>query len=408
MSAPCAQVGAVVRFYHLSETSDFKEFAEIVTPDIKWRQRGLLQGKVTYSGAEEVHNALLALHNDYQDLSFVVNTYAEEEGRVVLFWTTTGTNRVGLFGMAPTFKRSTFSGISVVTLSPDGSGRIQEVVEYRQPTYEEMAAHLNRELPGPERAAVDRLLLRGHAAPKRTDGAQGSNYYCELPSTREVDPMWRVRAVQAATEWVESWTPGPDLENMVRADIEEYNIYSWPDFEQDVVGRDALEERRSRSSQDAVVIRDTIADSSTNVVAVHWFDFEQVAHGHGHQQPAAAAKAPQGAAGGAQGVPDVALPRQQPARSHEHGSVEMKDGHFRVHLSSTNAGRASVGSEDEGASEVVPAASRLHKYRGVTLFRLDEDCKLAWMVTFRELKASELSTFMAPSKQTAAAVGQQR
>ncbi len=35
----------------------------------------------------------------------------------------------------------------------------------------------------------------------------------------------------------------------VRADIEEYNIYSWPDFEQDVVGRDALEERRSRSSQ---------------------------------------------------------------------------------------------------------------------------------------------------------------
>ncbi len=104
----------------------------------------------------------------------------------------------------------------MVTLSPDGSGRIQEVVEYRQPTYEEMAAHLNRELPAPQRSAVDRLLLRGHAAPKRTDGAQGSNYYCELPSTREVDPMWRVRAVQAATEWVESWTPGPDLENMVR------------------------------------------------------------------------------------------------------------------------------------------------------------------------------------------------
>ncbi len=88
--------------------------------------------------------------------------------------------------------------------------------------------------------------------------------------------------------------------------------------------------------QDAVVIRDTIADSSTNVVAVHWFDFEQVAHGHGHgqqQQPAAAAaaaaKAPQGAAGGAQGVPDVSLPRQQPARSHDHGSVEMRDGHLR-------------------------------------------------------------------------------
>lgn len=37
MSAPCAQVGAVVRFYHLSETSNFKEFTEIVTPDIKWR-----------------------------------------------------------------------------------------------------------------------------------------------------------------------------------------------------------------------------------------------------------------------------------------------------------------------------------------------------------------------------------
>lgn len=131
-----------------------------------YRQRGLLQGKVTYSGAEEVHNALLALHNDYQvgahgssyrkyaqqqhitgmlhhdrpyrrpktsqlwvgkneprltsssgcppcalkDLTYVVNTYAEEEGRVVLFWTATGTNRGGLFGMAPTFKRSTFSG----------------------------------------------------------------------------------------------------------------------------------------------------------------------------------------------------------------------------------------------------------------------------------------------------------
>lgn len=31
--------------------------------------------------------------------------------------------------------------------------------------------------------------------------------------------------------------------------MEEFNIYSWPDFEQDVVGVDALEERRSRSTQ---------------------------------------------------------------------------------------------------------------------------------------------------------------
>lgn len=38
-------------------------------------------------------------------------------------------------------------------------------------------------------------------------------------------------------------------EPQVRDDIEEFNMYSWPDFEQDMVGRDALEERRSRNSQ---------------------------------------------------------------------------------------------------------------------------------------------------------------
>lgn len=58
--------------------------------------------------------------------------------------------------------------------------------------------------------------------------------------------------------------------------MEEFNIFSWPDFNQDVVGRDALEERRNRDQTHAVVIRATTADSATNLVAVHWNDFEQV------------------------------------------------------------------------------------------------------------------------------------
>jgi hypothetical protein len=34
---PCAQVTAVFNFYHLAENSDFKDFAKVVTPDVKWR-----------------------------------------------------------------------------------------------------------------------------------------------------------------------------------------------------------------------------------------------------------------------------------------------------------------------------------------------------------------------------------
>ncbi len=101
-------------------------------------------------------------------------------------------------------------------LSSDG--RIREVIEYRQPTHEEMAANLRRNLPGPQHSTIERLLLRGHAAPARTSGSGGASY-CQLPSSRSIDPMWRVRAVQAATEWVENWTPGPDLENMVGAAV---------------------------------------------------------------------------------------------------------------------------------------------------------------------------------------------
>lgn len=37
LDAPCAQVTCAVKFYHLSETNDFKDFASIVTPDVKWR-----------------------------------------------------------------------------------------------------------------------------------------------------------------------------------------------------------------------------------------------------------------------------------------------------------------------------------------------------------------------------------
>lgn len=31
-----------------------------------------------------------------------------------------------------------------------------------------------------------------------------------------ITPEWRVRSVQAAVEWVENWTAGPDLADMVR------------------------------------------------------------------------------------------------------------------------------------------------------------------------------------------------
>ncbi|GLC36641.1 hypothetical protein PLESTB_000125100 [Pleodorina starrii] len=407
LDAPCAVVGCAVRFYHLSETNDFKDFSAIVTPDVKWRQRGLLQGKQTHNGAEAVHSALLELHNAYQDLTFSVINYAEEEGRVAVFWTAVGTNRVGMFGMPPSFKRSTFSGVSLVSLNSEG--RICEVIEYRQPTHEEMEAHLRRDLPAPQNTTIQRLLMRGHANPAPADAGAGSGSYCQLPASRSIDPMWRVRAVQAATEWVENWTPGPDLEKMVRDDIEEFNIYSWPDFEQDVVGRDALEERRSRNSQDAVVIRGTIADSTTNIVAVHWFDFEQSPpNGEAAAATAAAAAATGSGAAGASapapGMPQEALPRQQPTLHPEHGSVEVKNGHLRVHLSPTSSLRRSLGSEDDigGAFGTGP---RLHKFRGVTLFRLDDDCKLAWLVTFRELKTTELDTYLS-RKQPAAALGQ--
>ncbi|KAG2446682.1 hypothetical protein HYH02_008250 [Chlamydomonas schloesseri] len=414
LDAPCAQVSCAVKFYHLSETNDFKDFASIVTPDVKWRQRGLLQGKLTLSGAEPVHAALLDLHNAYQDLTFTVNTYAEEEGRVALFWTAVGINRLSMFGVPASFKRSTFSGVSMITL--DSDGRISEVIEYRQPTHEEMEAHLRRDLPGPQQAKIERLIARGHLTPTTNTGAPAAGgTFCQLPASRAVDPMWRVRAVQAATEWVENWTPGPDLESMVREDMEEFNIYSWPDFEQDVVGVDALEERRSRSTQDAVVIRETIADSTTNIVAVHWFDFEPEERAKPAWSSSAAASAAAAAAAAASSpLPEKAIPREQPTLHPEHGSVEMtKNGHLRVHLSPTSSMRRSLGSEDDigGTFGTVGPSGRMHKFRGVTLFSLDEDCKLAWQVTFRELKTSELNTYLLePAKQTASATaaGQQR
>lgn len=104
----------------------------------------------------------------------------------------------------------------MVTL--DKEGRIAEVIEYRQPTHEEMEAHLRRDLPGQQQANIERLIARGHQTPTtNTSAPAAGSSFCQIPASRSVDPMWRVRAVQAATEWVENWTPGPDLESMVRA-----------------------------------------------------------------------------------------------------------------------------------------------------------------------------------------------
>ncbi|PNH09257.1 hypothetical protein TSOC_004125 [Tetrabaena socialis] len=57
-----------------------------------------------------------------------------------------------------------------------------------------------------------------------------------------------------------------------------------------------------------------------------------------------------------------------------------------------------MGSEDElGGPAFGLMGDRLHKFRGITLFRLDDDCRLAWSVTFRELKATELDTYSKPA-----------
>lgn len=42
------------------------------------RQRGLLQGRATLRGAEQVRNALKQMHTSYQDLQYNVNLAAEE------------------------------------------------------------------------------------------------------------------------------------------------------------------------------------------------------------------------------------------------------------------------------------------------------------------------------------------
>ncbi len=97
------------------------------------------------------------------------------------------------------------TGVSLVYLTDDG--RIKELIEYRQPTHEEMLAFLRRDPQHPD-PAVERLLLRGHAVPQ-------SNSYCHVEYGQEISPSWRVQAVQLATEWVETWTPSMSLEDMV-------------------------------------------------------------------------------------------------------------------------------------------------------------------------------------------------
>lgn len=89
------------------------------------RQRGLLQGNRTMTSAETVHAACLEAHTAYQDLTYTVNASAEENGRCVLFWTASGTNRVGLFGRPATFHKSTFSGgVLCARVFGGGGGRL--------------------------------------------------------------------------------------------------------------------------------------------------------------------------------------------------------------------------------------------------------------------------------------------
>lgn len=393
--SPC--VATAHQFYHLTETNDFSSFAKLLAPDVKWRQRGLLQGRRTYVGAESVHKACLDMHATYMDLNYTVNAFAEEGGRSVLFWTASGVNRVGLFGRPATFHRSTFSGVSLVYLTDDG--RIKEIIEYRQPTHEEMVAFLRRDPQHPD-PAVERLLMRGHAVPQ-------SDAYCHVDYGKEISPSWRVQAVQLATEWVETWTPSMSLEDMITKDMEEFHSFGWPDFDADLVGRKALWARCAKSAQEGVLIRDTFADSATNIVAIHWHDFEQLEvvqqellaeaqkqaralkqETAAKSAAAAAAAAPPSAAD--RDLPDRALPREQPSLHPEHGSVEMVNGQPIVHLSPARRSTASIDDPPAlpGGDETLELP-QMHKYRGVSLFGLDADCKLAWEVTFRELKASE-------------------
>lgn len=69
LDAPCAVVSCAVRFYHLSETSDFKDFASIVTPNVKWRRVERLRAvRIGYSSGCSYRSGL------YGILSFGANS----------------------------------------------------------------------------------------------------------------------------------------------------------------------------------------------------------------------------------------------------------------------------------------------------------------------------------------------
>lgn len=340
-------------------------------------------------GVDAVRDSLKHMHSNYQDLIYRLNMTAEEADKVVLYWTATGTNRTPVLGSGPSYRKSVFSGVSIVYLATDG--RVQEVVEYRQPTHEEMVAFFNPE-SGP---SVQQLLAKGHLYPSEEDTHQavGSVTVDQSFAGPQVDQSWRDRAVSAATEWVETWTPGPDLEQLIREDFEEYNRYSWPDFEANVGGKAAIAERCGRSSQQVVSILDTIADSSVNLIAVHWTDVAvtlspaQLAAPTPHPGDATSSGkgANPSAAGPHSDLPNTALPREQPAPDPLHpGSVTLtKDGHLRVKLSPANLSKASSSQDEPGPSQ------RPFKVRGVTLFQLDPECRMAWSITFRELTPAE-------------------
>lgn len=242
---------SVLRYFRAVETHHLDWFSQLSAPTVAYRARGLLQGSgFDTRGPTNIYAELSKKYEQYTDLVYSIHTYAEEGNQLMLHWTATGTNRVGVFNKPATYEPSIFSGATLFTF--DSKGRVLEVLEFRQPTREEAAELL---LPGVE---LNVEFCPSNDAPLPV-AATGSN-------------EWVVNARNACSVWMETVSSHnfQVLQNFVARDVKVQNSRSWPSFAPDTVGFDALVMSWAQEKEAKTQVHSMIVDPGSSTVAVHY------------------------------------------------------------------------------------------------------------------------------------------
>ena len=94
---------------------------ELVAPDmVDHNPIGMMQQQ---QGAEGVKSTILSLQSAFPNFSYTTEEMVADKDKVVVRWTAGGVHQGPFFGMAPTGKSATWSGVNIYRLS---GGKIVE------------------------------------------------------------------------------------------------------------------------------------------------------------------------------------------------------------------------------------------------------------------------------------------